>query len=173
MSIKSDTEAFYFVANSLIQQGARSMRENEECAYRGHSEELKEKVIKSFKEDLNIDEDDWFEGNYDWDSYYQYYSMTDFKADLKCAVGHLIDDNNYSLDMEGKAICAEEDLVIDAIKASNKDWEITLKSISMLKRLQSIHDSSTPSRWESELKKLCFNLDGSFDENETEKYQRG
>lgn len=65
---------------------------------------------------------------------------------LKCAVGCLIKDDAYSLDLEGKAASAIE--VRSALLASgvpSDDEDI----INMLRRLQSMHDDVHTDKWEN------------------------
>jgi len=64
---------------------------------------------------------------------------------LKCAVGCLINNNAYALELEGKAVGAIEvrsALLVSGIPADDEN------TISMLRRLQSTHDDKHPDRWE-------------------------
>lgn len=68
------------------------------------------------------------------------------KDGLKCAVGCLISDDNYSQDLEHKSATTRE--VQIALKASGVDVD---DSIFMLDRLQTIHDVYEPERWSHHL----------------------
>lgn len=66
---------------------------------------------------------------------------------LKCAVGHIIDDEIYDDKLETLSI--DDSDVIEAVKASCVNWEITDTSLGMLLILQRIHDMVEPEKWES------------------------
>jgi hypothetical protein len=66
---------------------------------------------------------------------------------LKCAVGHIIDDDIYDDQLESQTV--DNTHVIDAVKLSCENWEFTDNSLGMLKVLQRIHDMIEPEKWES------------------------
>jgi hypothetical protein len=66
---------------------------------------------------------------------------------LKCAIGHIIDDDIYDDQLESQTI--ENQFVVDAVKTSCENWKITDNSLGMLYVLQRIHDMIDPSLWES------------------------
>jgi hypothetical protein len=65
---------------------------------------------------------------------------------LKCAVGHIIDDDVYDDHLESQTI--DNPSVIDAVRTSCENWEITDNSLGMLLILQRIHDMIDPKNWE-------------------------
>jgi hypothetical protein len=66
---------------------------------------------------------------------------------LKCAVGYIIDDDIYDDQLESQTV--DNTHVIDAVKLSCENWEVTDNSLGMLKVLQRIHDMIEPEKWES------------------------
>ncbi len=66
---------------------------------------------------------------------------------LKCAVGHIISDDVYDEQLESQTV--DNTFVIDAVKVSCENWEVTDNSLGMLKVLQRIHDMIEPERWEN------------------------
>jgi hypothetical protein len=66
---------------------------------------------------------------------------------LKCAVGHIISDDVYDDQLESQTV--DNTFVIDAVKLSCENWEVTDNSLGMLKVLQRIHDMIEPEKWES------------------------
>lgn len=65
---------------------------------------------------------------------------------LKCAVGHIISDDNYDEQLESQTI--DNLAVLEAVKTSCENWEVTDNSLGMLKILQRIHDMIDPAKWE-------------------------
>ena len=144
-NITSDHSAYTHIANHLLDQGIRASDSALSCCYRG------------------IDSG---ATSYDSDGY-----IDDFIEDgTSCAVGCLIDDDVYNrLDLEGKAVNAklfipssdgfgysqspEADYepssmaVLDSVKNSNPNWNITYKSIIMLANLQKVHDTIDVRLW--------------------------
>jgi hypothetical protein len=74
---------------------------------------------------------------------------------LRCAVGVVIDDNWYSTDLEGKGAYNPK---ITSLLRNN--LKFTFNQVTILKRLQIIHDERQVKNWPFELKKaaLDFNL---------------
>lgn len=64
---------------------------------------------------------------------------------LRCAVGCLIHKRHYDKSLENST--ANQDDVRDAIKASNPNWKMTDRSVTMLNRLQWIHDAKDTDEW--------------------------
>lgn len=80
--------------------------------------------------------------------------------DLKCGVGFLINDSNYSPKLEGKALT--DDSVNDAVKDSIGWMDNTLSAL--LDDIQSIHDNESPLEWPTLLSNLseCYKLSVRF-----------
>jgi len=70
----------------------------------------------------------------------------------QCAIGVLIDSENYWPELEGKAADAVE--VIEAVEKS-LDTHITRPDRDLLCKLQDIHDYSTVDSWREELEELA------------------
>jgi len=70
----------------------------------------------------------------------------------QCAIGVLIDSENYWPELEGKAADAVE--VIEAVEKS-LDTHITRPDRDLLCKLQDIHDYSTVEGWREELEELA------------------
>ncbi|MEY2912201.1 MAG: hypothetical protein RLZZ184_1510 [Cyanobacteriota bacterium] len=66
---------------------------------------------------------------------------------LKCAVGHIISDEVYDEQLESQTV--DNTHVLDAVKVSCENWEVTDNSLGMLKVLQRIHDQIDIERWET------------------------
>jgi hypothetical protein len=62
-----------------------------------------------------------------------------------CAVGILIKDNFYSMDIEGNAVDYDE--VQTALVQSNPHWNMTDRSLALLNSLQSLHDGYSVELW--------------------------
>ena len=72
------------------------------------------------------------------------------KGGLQCAVGCLIDDDNYSPRLEGHGV--GHNTIKHALLRSNKGMRLNTKTRAMLDRLQMIHDEYRPIEWPG---KLC------------------
>ena len=70
----------------------------------------------------------------------------------QCAIGVLIDSENYWPELEGKAADAVE--VIEAVEKS-LDTHITRPDRDLLCKLQDIHDYSSVEGWREELEELA------------------
>jgi len=148
-NITSDYSAYTHIANHLLDQGVRAMDSDATCRYRG------------------IDSSAL---SYDADGYIGYIDDDLIENGTSCAVGCLIDDDVYNrLDIEGKAVNAklfiplsggvgyrattEADeepssmAVVNSVKNSNPDWNVTYKSIIMLANLQKVHDTIETRLW--------------------------
>lgn len=155
LSIVTDEEAFSYISSALIKQKERSVGIGEECAYRGFSStamsELSKRLFGTVDySNLDEEQNDLFNESL--------YELID--SDIRCAVGHIIDDSCYDTSIEGESI--ESDYVIALVDKSNPDWDITSKSLEMLKKLQRIHDAVKPSYWELTLSKFKFDENGNF-----------
>ena len=63
-----------------------------------------------------------------------------------CAIGCLISKSNHHDDIEFRGL---DEIVIDALKQSNPNWDITHgQTLAMLICLQYVHDNRTPYTWE-------------------------
>lgn len=83
--------------------------------------------------------------------------------DTKCAVGMIIDDNDYDEIIEHKSVA--DDIVLEAIKVSNPEWNLSGSGVNMLISLQSIHDIKQPYSWSNVFRSVentLFNEDGSY-----------
>ena len=80
------------------------------------------------------------------------------KKGLQCAVGCLIDDDNYSPQLEGRGFDANS--VKQAILRSNKGIQLNPRTKDMLLELQAIHDAYSPDQWSGRLYTLSkdYNL---------------
>jgi hypothetical protein len=136
MNITTDYEAFCYITEKLLEQNARSLREDGTCVYRGHTEDIIEK-----SRPVGIDPD------YDEQLYFQMYedNLSKFDYNLKCAVGHIISDDIYSPYIEEQTI--ENEPVFKAVLKSNPKWNMTENSIKLLKILQYIHDKEPVDSW--------------------------
>ena len=61
---------------------------------------------------------------------------------LSCAVGQLIDNNNYHSDLEGKMACSRE--IINAVSKSMPEWIV---NPMLLEDMREIHDEYEPEDW--------------------------
>jgi len=68
---------------------------------------------------------------------------------LKCAIGCLVDDIFYTIDMEEKDI--SNVVVRNIVKHSLPNWK---PNWDMLQDLQELHDEYDPEEWENKLEKL-------------------
>lgn len=142
-NITSDFSAYVHIYNHLLDQGVRAVDTDETCRYRGV------------------------------DTGASYYDSDGFISEIvedgtSCAVGCLIDDGVYDrIDIEGKAVNAKLFIpdgdgyrhstqadeepssmaVLEAVKNSNPDWNVTYKSIIMLANLQKVHDTIDSNLW--------------------------
>lgn len=163
-NITSDYSAFTHIANHLLDQGVKAVDTDDTCRYRGV---------------------DTGSSSYDSDGF-----ISDLVEDgTSCAVGCLIDDDVYDrLDIEGKAVNAklfiplsdgvgyrktyEADeepssmAVVEAVKNSNPDWNVTYKSVTMLANLQKVHDSIDTYLWPVIFRSGHFSIDAFLSINE-------
>lgn len=81
---------------------------------------------------------------------------------LMCAVGCIINDFYYDYDFEYNSL--DDQGIMEAIYASNKNWDVTDSSVSMLSALQRIHDFHRVELWEKALDEdnFYFGLDGDY-----------
>lgn len=146
-TIKTDLDAFNYVVDSLLKQNDKSMNNSEDCQYRGFLHSQVEKAMSA----ATIDVDD-----FDYDIFLDI--LWSESATAKCAIGHLISDEHYDDQIEGKMLDSE---IIDIVKLSNPNWIINNKTFDLLKRLQKTHDSLPVNRWRKEFDNIRHN----FDEN--------
>lgn len=157
MSVTNDINAFSLITESLLKQNEKSIHIGGDCAYRGFSESLREQISEKFNISVSPEED---EDNL----YNNYYLLNEIisaeSPDLKCAIGFIISDSWYNLDIEDGDITTPS--VLEAVQDSNPDWVITESSMSMLKSLQKIHDRKNVEEWENYFKLFTFTEDGTY-----------
>lgn len=73
---------------------------------------------------------------------------------LKCAVGCLIEDKDYSENLEGEAVT--DPVVIDAV-AESLSIDPEFVPVDLLEDLQDCHDHTKPENWESEFIRIAAN----------------
>ena len=151
--ITNDYEAYSLVREHLLKQNAKALGENEDCQYRGYTytkiEQLQQKAEDIANEqeiELKADREDIYS-----------HLIAEESPDAMCAVGCLLLDEFYDLELEGKTI-EFEGVVLDAVIKSNPAWKITDNSLEMLKELQSIHDHAEVINWELRLSRLNANF---------------
>ena len=121
LSIKSDDDAIKAISIHLLTQMDQSMAGTGDCAYRGTTEEI------------------WDDDGYD-------VIEQGKPTGLACAIGCLIPDSLYHEGLEGTTI--DDELITEVIKQAHPDWDITEKTIKLLKGFQLIHDrSKSPELW--------------------------
>lgn len=121
LSIKSDDDAIKAISIHLLTQMDQSMAGTGDCAYRGTSEEI------------------WDDDGYD-------VIEPGKPTGLACAIGCLIPDSLYHEGLEGTTI--DDELITEVIKQAHPDWDVTEKTIKLLKGFQLIHDrSKSPELW--------------------------
>lgn len=126
VKITNDQQAFEFIRDHLLLQGARSIDiADSGCGYRGISETDAQDIISEHGHGFTIDIDPY----------------------LSCAVGCIIDDLYYEQSLEGNA--CQDEAVVKAISNSHPDWEITESSVIMMMNLQFIHDRVDPILWDN------------------------
>ena len=76
------------------------------------------------------------------------------ESGLKCAVGCLITDEVYRPSMEGEDI--NDDLVYNGLRDSGID--MSGRALSILLKLQNVHDSNDPSDWPIALDRVEMQL---------------
>jgi hypothetical protein len=82
----------------------------------------------------------------------------------RCAVGQIVEGRFYHRNLEGDNIASAITLAV--VLASNPNWQMTVKSASMLGMLQIIHDSSDDYRldqvWRSAFDLFMFDENNNF-----------
>jgi hypothetical protein len=164
MNIKTDKDAFNFVAKQLIAQDAKCLNSAEDCVYRGYSQsfldELRDKAREAvYGYDEKLEDEDCFADCQD----YFLDLLSEADPDLKCAAGHLILDQFYDQNIEGQTVM-EDAPVEEAIKLSNPDWNYQDSSLELVKTLQQVHDFREVSSWPVLFQKLekYFDEDGKY-----------
>lgn len=81
---------------------------------------------------------------------------------LMCAVGCIIDKNWYNTELENASVYATQ--VEHAVVKSNPEWNMGKQALSMLEKLQGIHDSFHVWQWKVVLdeKNWVFAENGEF-----------
>jgi hypothetical protein len=122
--LENDMQVMDYVVTNLLKQGKKS--------------------VESF---MNYDTDEYEPSG---DCVYRGFIRNDdgqIMDTLKCAVGHIISDEVYDEQLESQTI--DNTHVLDAVKVSCENWEVTDNSLGMLKVLQRIHDMIEPEAWET------------------------
>jgi hypothetical protein len=164
MKITTDIEAFNHVKEQLLWQSQKSLNESDMCSYRGFTTGIKDEtaneaaLILAERRGCSIDEVyDIFGTEF---SEIQNELILGLDYDLKCAVGHLISDDFYSLSLEENSV--ETNIVKEAVINSNPEWIINEKSLEMMQHLQFIHDSQQVDDWDKMLELFEFSPNGKF-----------
>lgn len=157
--ITNDREAFEAIRDHLISQGDRSSFTDSVCMYRGFKYSFALEMYKKYTQDL------YYSAHEDFGSFsskvnrFRYWVMKNYpnykEYEASCAVGCLINDENYSVHFESKSVDYAD--VIDAVLDSNPDWEFNDFSKEMLTHLQNIHDNNSPTDWHD-----LFYREGAF-----------
>lgn len=81
------------------------------------------------------------------------------KEGLKCAIGCLIPDDEYSVELEGYQVSVIQSGLYKSL-LSKKTLDMFQNNLTLLKHLQDIHDIIDPKCWDTRLKAtaLKFNL---------------
>lgn len=163
--IKTDLDAFIFIKNKLMEQGARSINHDDECQYRGFSNKLLEDIELQVDKMVNsqIDEEGFefeFGSEIHWDleSAARFKITSEIPYDMKCAVGHLISDDFYDPAFEGEGIVGNE-TILEAIANSNPHWQMGESSENMVSVLQAVHDQREVYEWEKFFKIIESKID--------------
>ncbi len=83
--------------------------------------------------------------------------------DTMCAVGMIIDDSYYDESIENKSVADE--IVLEAVRISNPEWDLRPSGVNMLIDLQSIHDTNKLFFWADAFRSVentLFDEDGSY-----------
>lgn len=155
--LTTDLEVFQYVTEKLLAQGERSVSIDDgySCNYRGFSSKVIKELDKEFDENYNhLDDDDELKGEI------KTRIMEQIVPDLKCAVGHIIDNSVYDISLEEKQ--ADDSSVLNAIKESNPYWDFLDSSMEMLMVLQAIHDREEVGLWKVYFDKFTFDENESF-----------
>lgn len=156
-NIKTDKDAFNFVAEMLLAQGVKSMDQDETCRYRGWHPS----IINQYNNICGFDD-------YYNDEAAEFLNQQN--PNLKCAVGHLIADEHYSYEIEGEGLNHD---VMQMVANSHPEWlpdfnedadESIESSWWLLQDLQKIHDTYPSSDWNSYfyIMRDCFDQDGKY-----------
>lgn len=179
--IKTDRDAFEFIKNALLQQQEKSMNSQNDCVYRGYSEssleEIHDEAYELAYQDFIRNGGDAKDFSPDDHGFNEILgeliseTLDNTKPNLRCAVGHIIADRYYDPYLEGKVIDPSDNecIVTEAVKYSQPDWESLfscvekdrLNSISLLKRLQALHDTENPESWPQGLDEIEKNFIGN------------
>lgn len=110
--INNDEDAIKAITIHLLTQMEQSMGPSGDCSYRGRTEEV-------WDEDGYIIEESEPTG-------------------YACAIGCIIPDELYHMDLEGLTI--DDEVIVDLIKKSHPNWDFNETSEKLLKAFQLIHD---------------------------------
>ena len=152
--ITNDKEAYLVMRAHLLKQMTRSMNDHDDCMYRGYDEITLDNLRDEAK--TIADAEGLFDDEYHTNIFNDL--LASHPPTHMCAVGALIIDDFYSQNLEGKAVCAKDNDVLNVVQKSNPLWKMTGRSITLLRALQNIHDGYQPTSWLDRLNKLsnCF-----------------
>lgn len=151
--IINDLDAFNFVTKKLLDQGCKSMNEDETCQYRGYTNETMFTMVSEAQRRSNHDSD-YIDHLVD--------VMDITPKDAKCAVGHLISDIHYEPYIEGDGL---NHTVFEMVQKSHPNWIIDHEQESswhMLQDLQMIHDSKPVEEWEVRFEEMRERFENGY-----------
>lgn len=162
--LNTEYQVFNYVKNFLLDQNKKSIGLNGDCQYIGidpeymdeREKQIRKKILESLDdsvEDFTLEDNEIVSNNLDHEFSNAIMDRTEKDFFMRCAVGCLIDLNNYSFDLEGKTF--DDHYVIDAVAASNPLLDIYANSLhSLLHCLQKIHDGMPVETWEKSFSQL-------------------
>lgn len=160
-----DIDIFKKITTHLLAQNEKSFTASGSCAYRGVKQsDLNEAWEKAYGSPcpirigkINIPGHDLTlsEMNDMLDAI-----APNLPTNLMCAVGAVISDEHYHIEIEENSIEAYNVSVL--IKLSNPDWKINTCGWAMLAELQKIHDTNSVGDWSSLFSMFEFDLQGNF-----------
>lgn len=139
--IITDKQAFDYVVKMLLEQDAKSMDDSATCQYRGFKQKTLEDTFNKADEIAHESSEAYWSSDIEE---LQRELLAKIGCDAKCAVGHLISDEHYHPSIEGETLTTD---VVDMVKLSHPNWEITDESQQMMIELQKIHDGYPPHNW--------------------------
>lgn len=146
-TIKTDLDALLFVEEKLKEQNYKCLNYSLDPAYKGY--------LSITIDEIQNEAQQFIENENSADDLYQYETFLDLLSvvppNAKCAVGHLISDEHYSWEIEENDVT---DHVVELIKASNPEWDFSITSVNLVKRLQIIHDNNLVSEWKDQFDQL-------------------
>lgn len=154
----TDIDVFNKVRDHLMSQGELCLNFNGDNGYFGVKSSDYQKVVDRASEMC----EEYGEPEH-WEIIEEMYHLinTNKIERAMCAIGCLIKPEFYSEDLENQTVI--EDNVLNAVKQSLPNWEITNSRLGMLTALQSIHDNTPIKNWETYFNILSNNfVDGTW-----------